>query len=211
MTRLRDVVNAILYLLRSGCCPDFLPRSTVQRSFAHWRDSGLWASINRHLLMAVRQAERRNASPSAGVVDFRNLPVPATPGAWLRHGGVHAAGRKDIHLTSKFSDLGLATSNQRALKSRGHVIPSQSRPVQFPNFTSVKTRWAFPRPAPAKPQPAPCPAAVWKNWRTPAPLLAKRCTRFSRIRCEPLTSLRLADIGKVSPEGVLVFQSWQAI
>ena len=33
-TALRDVINAILYLLRSG----FPPRSTVQRDFAHWRD-----------------------------------------------------------------------------------------------------------------------------------------------------------------------------
>ena len=51
-TALREVINAILYLLRSGCPwrllpKDFPPRSTVQRYFARWPGSGLWVRINR--------------------------------------------------------------------------------------------------------------------------------------------------------------------
>ena len=51
-TALREVVNAILYLLRSGCpwrmLPrDFPPRSTVQRYFYLWRDDGTWSEVNR--------------------------------------------------------------------------------------------------------------------------------------------------------------------
>ena len=43
-------LNAILYVLRSGCpwrllTKDFPPRSTVQRYFAAWRDDELWARI----------------------------------------------------------------------------------------------------------------------------------------------------------------------
>ena len=84
-TALRDVVNAILYMLRSGCpwrlLPrDFPPRSTVQRYFAHWRDSALWARINRQLLMATREAQGRNASPSAGIIDSQSVKTPESGG-----------------------------------------------------------------------------------------------------------------------------------
>ena len=67
-TALCEVVNAILYLLRSGCpwrmLPrDFPPRSTVQRYFYLWRDDGTWAEVNRQLLVAAREAEGRAVRP----------------------------------------------------------------------------------------------------------------------------------------------------
>ena len=52
---------------------DFPPHSTAQRYSAHWRDSGQWARINRHLLMAARQTEGRGAGPSAGVIDSQSV------------------------------------------------------------------------------------------------------------------------------------------
>ena len=63
----REVVNAILYILRSGCPwrilpKDFEPRSTVQRYFYTWRDDGVWESINHDLRTAVRK--RPGARPA---------------------------------------------------------------------------------------------------------------------------------------------------
>lgn len=51
-TALREVVNAMLYLLTTGCQwrllpKEFPPFSTVQRFFYRWRDAGLWPTINR--------------------------------------------------------------------------------------------------------------------------------------------------------------------
>ena len=57
---MREVLNAIFYLNRSGCQWDMLPhdlpaKSTVYDSFAQWRDDGTWQSIMDALRRAVRQ------------------------------------------------------------------------------------------------------------------------------------------------------------
>ena len=67
-TDLRAVMDAVLYMASSGCqwCllpKDFPPPSTVQRYFYDWRDSGLLATINHHLVMAVRELEALTAEP----------------------------------------------------------------------------------------------------------------------------------------------------
>ena len=45
---------------------DFPPFTTVQRYFYGWQAEGRWRAINQALLMAVREAEGREASPTAG-------------------------------------------------------------------------------------------------------------------------------------------------
>jgi len=59
---MREIVNAIFYALRGGIpwrmLPEsFPPPSTVYRWFATWRDSGVWQSINHHLVMADRERD----------------------------------------------------------------------------------------------------------------------------------------------------------
>lgn len=53
---MREIVNAIFYVLRGGIPwrmlpPCFPPRQTVYGWFAAWRDAGVWQSINHHLVM----------------------------------------------------------------------------------------------------------------------------------------------------------------
>ncbi len=82
----RIILNAILYLLRGGLPwrmlpPDtFPPMSTVQRWFYTWRDNGLLRSINHALAMVVREAEGREASPSACVIDSQSVKTTESGG-----------------------------------------------------------------------------------------------------------------------------------
>src|SRR5947209_9489821 len=68
---LRAVLDAILYIARTGCQwrmlpKDFPPFTTVQGYFYDWRDNGLFENINFALLMQAREAAGREPSPSAG-------------------------------------------------------------------------------------------------------------------------------------------------
>jgi transposase len=90
-TRLRDVVDAIFsiaqffYIAQSGCQwrllpKNFPPYTTVQRYFYAWRDNGTWQTINHVLLMDVREAAGREASPTAGVIDSPSVKTTESGG-----------------------------------------------------------------------------------------------------------------------------------
>ena len=71
---MREVLNAIFYVLRGGIAwrliPKDLPaRSTTFGSFSRWRDEGLFARINHTLVLADRERVGREASPTAAVLD----------------------------------------------------------------------------------------------------------------------------------------------
>jgi len=77
--RLREVVEALLYLLRTASpwrlLPhDFPKRSTVQRYFYAWQIAGVWEKINFLLLQQqAREQAGREASPLAGVIDSQSV------------------------------------------------------------------------------------------------------------------------------------------
>jgi putative transposase len=77
-TDIRSVVNAIFYILRSGCAwrmlpRDFPPYSTVYMYFKQWRDDGTWEKIHDTLRDRIRGREGRKKSPSAAIVDSQSV------------------------------------------------------------------------------------------------------------------------------------------
>ena len=84
-TDLREVVNAILSVLRCGCPWRMLPMGvppwrTVYRYFAAWRDSGLWVSINHRPALASRASGGRATGPSGGIVDSQSAKTTESGG-----------------------------------------------------------------------------------------------------------------------------------
>jgi len=82
---LRAVLDAILYIARTGCQwrmlpKDFPPFTTVQGYFYDWRDDGLFEKINFALLLQAREAAGREASPSAGVIDSQSAKTTESGG-----------------------------------------------------------------------------------------------------------------------------------
>ncbi len=87
-TDLRAVVEAILYVLATGCQwralpSDFPPRSTVQDYFYTWRDTGLWCRIVAALVRRTRRAAGRGSTPTAAIIDSQSAPATEAGGPWL--------------------------------------------------------------------------------------------------------------------------------
>jgi transposase len=76
---MRAAMNAILYLLRTGCPwrylprDSFPPRSTVYNIFRKFQRDGVWEVVWAELQMALRERMGREASPSAAVLDSQSI------------------------------------------------------------------------------------------------------------------------------------------
>lgn len=74
----RQIVNAIMYVNRTGCQwrmlpQNFPPWSTVYGYFWKWRNAGIWQQVNAALVKLIRELHGRKASPSAAVIDSQSV------------------------------------------------------------------------------------------------------------------------------------------
>ncbi len=75
---MRQVVNAIFYIDRTGCQWRMLPREypnwkSVYWYFTRWQDDGTWEGITDALRHQVRRKLGRDATPSAGILDSQSV------------------------------------------------------------------------------------------------------------------------------------------
>jgi transposase len=142
---MREVLNTILYLNRSGCQwdmlpPDLLPKRTVYDSFAQWRDDGTWAGLVTVLRERNRVEAGREPTPSAAGIESPSVKTTEMGGSERgSDGGKKINGRKrhllvdtlglliTIVMTSAGLDDGVA-----ALKVLG-----QLNPHDFPRLVTI--------------------------------------------------------------------------
>lgn len=81
----REILNGIFYFLHEGCqwraLPhDFPPWTTVSNYFRKWQRKGVWQLIQQTLRTRVREEQRRNGKPSAGIIDSQSVKTAGKRG-----------------------------------------------------------------------------------------------------------------------------------
>lgn len=143
---MREVLNTLFYLNRTGCqwdlLPhDLLPKSTVYQYFKQWREDGTWQGMMDALRAQVRVADGREPTPSAGSIDSQTVKTTERGGERGYDGGKKISGRKR-HIFVDTLGLLLAVVVTSAALDDGVAAPlvfTQLDKADYPRLTKL---WA---------------------------------------------------------------------
>lgn len=121
----RDIVDAVLYVVRTGCSwrqlpADFPPWQTVYWYFVRWEEQRVTLRMLDALRQQVRQSEGRDAEPSAGVIDSQSVKAADTVGRDTRgyDAGKKVPGRKRFIVTDTLGLLMTVTVCAASVQDR---------------------------------------------------------------------------------------------
>lgn len=99
---MREVVNGIFYVLRTGCPRDMMPKdlppySTVYYYFRRWQRTGVWEKINTQLRYQVRTGFGKATKPTVASADSQSVKTTEKRDGWClevtSRQGSHPAGK----------------------------------------------------------------------------------------------------------------------
>jgi len=140
---LRRVLDAILYLLRTGCgwsaLPEWAPpRSTVYDWFRRLADEGWLERLHHTLMMAMREHQGRSASPTLGIVDSQTVRVMAPDGPRGYDAAKKVNGRKRHILVDICGNLLAVRVTDGAMQDRdGGIALTRRVRTLFPWLVTV--------------------------------------------------------------------------
>jgi transposase len=121
---MREIINAIFYVLRAGCAwrllpKDFPPMTTVYGWFLRFRREGLFETINHHLVMSDRERQGREASPSAAVIDSQSVKTAEAGGPRGYDGAKKIVSAKPRPYAARLDALGKCHGMRSSMRLRG--------------------------------------------------------------------------------------------
>lgn len=142
---LREVVNGIFYVVKTGCPWRYLPKNfpkwgTVYDYFRTWKRDGTIERIHTALREKVRKEAGRNVQPSAAIIDSQSVKTTQLGGERGYDGGKQINGRKRHILVDTMGLLLMVIVTAASLPERQGGLLVFFKALK--NFRNIKLIWA---------------------------------------------------------------------